>query len=53
MIYSHDAAGLLSCYIAALPFLFYEVCGTLFYSSLLFGAFWLVETEKNAHAGRV
>lgn len=41
--YTQDLTGLIGCYIAALPFFAYELCGTLFYSSLLFGSYWLLE----------
>jgi len=38
-IYSLDGAGLVQCYVAALPFLKYTVAGDLFWSVALFGAF--------------
>jgi hypothetical protein len=39
--YTHDLSGLLICYINAIPFLAYEIAGTLFYSSVLFSVYWL------------
>ncbi len=40
-MYTKDFAGLLLCYLNALPFLGYECAGSLFYGSLLFGLYWL------------
>ncbi len=37
-MYPHTAAGLLECYIAALPFFHHTLLGDLFYTVLLFGA---------------
>lgn len=52
--YTQDIAGLATCYIAALPFFAYELCGTLFYSSLLFGSYWLLESgvERSVEKSR-
>ena len=36
-------AGLVQCYIAALPFLKYTVPGDLFWAAVLFGGAWLVQ----------
>ncbi len=41
MIYPHTAEGLISCYIAGLPFFKNTLFGDLFYSAVLFGAFEL------------
>lgn len=41
-LYSNDWTGLLTCYIAALPFFGNEIAGTLFYSSVFFSAYWLM-----------
>ena len=39
-MYTHDFAGLVHCYVAALPFLQNTVIGDLFWTTLLFGAWW-------------
>lgn len=43
-MYSMDAAGLLKCYVAALPFLHYTVAGDLTWNVVLFGGLWAVQT---------
>jgi hypothetical protein len=43
-MYSADIAGLIKCYIAALPFLQYTVAGDLVWAAILFGGAWLVQT---------
>lgn len=42
-MYPHTFSGLTECYIAAIPFSRYEVMGTLFYSSLLFGVYYFAQ----------
>jgi hypothetical protein len=42
-LYSRDLAGLIQCYIAALPFLHQTVAGDLFWSAVLFGGAYLVQ----------
>ena len=42
-LYSLDTAGLIQCYIAALPFLKYTIAGDLFWAAALFGGAWLVQ----------
>lgn len=42
-IYTVDMAGLIKCYIAALPFLQYTVAGDLIWAVVLFGGAWLVQ----------
>jgi hypothetical protein len=42
-MYSHDTAGLVACYVAALPFLHLTVAGDLFWSAALFGGAFLVQ----------
>lgn len=42
-LYPHSAAGLLSCYVAALPFYGLTLAGDLFYTAVLFGTFALAE----------
>src|SRR5215813_1673233 len=39
-IYAHDLHGLMHCYIAALPFLHNALLGDMFWTTLLFGAWW-------------
>jgi hypothetical protein len=39
-MYTHDLAGLVHCYLAALPFLQNTVIGDMFWTTLLFGAWW-------------
>ncbi len=38
-LYSKDAAGLMACYVAGIPFFTNQVLGDLFYVGLMFGAF--------------
>ena len=42
-IYPHTAAGFAACYVAAIPFFQNTVAGDLFYATLLFGGFAVVE----------
>jgi uncharacterized protein DUF6580 len=42
-MYSHDLAGLIACYVAALPFLKYTVACDLLWTAGLFGGAWLVQ----------
>jgi len=42
-MYSHDGAGLIACYVAALPFFNGTLAGTLLWSALLFGGFELMQ----------
>ncbi|MBN1340158.1 MAG: hypothetical protein JXA03_12590 [Bacteroidales bacterium] len=44
-MYPVNAAGLVSCYVAGLPFLFNGVMGDLFYSGLFFGAFYMAQVR--------
>jgi Family of unknown function (DUF6580) len=39
-MYAHDLAGLMHCYVAALPFLQNTVIGDMFWTALLFGGWW-------------
>src|SRR5262245_1545123 len=39
-MYAHDLHGLMHCYIAALPFLHNALLGDMFWTTLLFGAWW-------------
>lgn len=49
--YNACAAGLLPCYIAAIPFFQWTVAGALFYSALLFGGHHLLRQRWPALAG--
>lgn len=40
-MYAANASGLVRCYVAALPFLQYNVAGDLFWGLVLFGGCWL------------
>ena len=42
-MYPHSFAGLLECYVAAIPFFQNTVAGDLFYATLLFGGFRIAE----------
>ncbi|MFL6722299.1 MAG: DUF6580 family putative transport protein [Sphingomonas sp.] len=42
-MYPHTSAGLVTCYIAAIPFFQNTLAGDLFYTALLFGGFALAE----------
>jgi hypothetical protein len=39
-MYAENAGGLVACYVVALPFLKYTIVGDLFWSAVLFGAYW-------------
>ena len=43
LIYSQDVSGLMACYSFALPFYGYGIIGDLFYSAILFGAFYFTQ----------
>jgi len=42
-MYPHNSAGLVACYVAAIPFFQNTLAGDLFYATLLFGGFAIVE----------
>jgi hypothetical protein len=44
-VYTQDLRGLLTCYAAGIPFLKGTLLGDLFYSGVLFGAFYLLEQK--------
>jgi hypothetical protein len=44
-MYPHTGAGLIECYVAALPFFGRTVLGDLFYSGVLFGAYALMRRQ--------
>jgi hypothetical protein len=50
MPYPMNAAGLMQAYIAGLPFLFNGVLGDLFYTSILFGAVYLVSNRQTVYS---
>src|SRR5260370_544006 len=39
-MYPSDLAGLIHCYVAALPFLHHSVMGDIFWTAILFGGWW-------------
>lgn len=45
MLYAKNLAGLIACYVAAVPFFSNTVLGDAFYSLVLFGGFALVESR--------
>lgn len=49
MPYSKDVAGLMQSYIAGLPFFFNGVLGDLFYTSVLFGAVYMITNPQAVH----
>jgi hypothetical protein len=42
-MYAHDLAGLIHCYVAALPFLQNTIIGDMFWTILLFGGWWITK----------
>lgn len=52
-LYTHTFAGLVTCYVAALPFFGCTVLGDLFYSGVLFSAYALLKRHGlQAHRGQ-
>lgn len=49
-MYSNDFAGLIQCYVAAIPFLHLTLLGDLFFNTAMFGSFYLVTNKKLANA---
>lgn len=49
-MYSLDLAGLIQCYVLALPFLKFTLAGDLAWAAVLFGGFWLVQRSRLATA---
>ena len=48
-LYAQDMSGLITCYVAGLPFLFNQVAGDLFYASVVFGLYeYLTAAKKDA-----
>lgn len=47
-MYPLTVQGLLACYSAAIPFFGNELAGTVFYSSVIFGLYWLREPNWSA-----
>jgi len=50
-MYPADAAGLVQCYVAALPFLRNMLTGDLFWGLVLFGGYWLLQRVRAARVG--
>ncbi|MEO6190426.1 MAG: DUF6580 family putative transport protein [Saprospiraceae bacterium] len=46
LIYIKNTGGLIACFIAGLPFLLNELAGSLFFSCLFFGTYWLYESRQ-------
>ncbi|GAA4413802.1 hypothetical protein GCM10023187_42520 [Nibrella viscosa] len=46
--YPQNGAGLLACYVAALPFFQYSVLGDLVYTAVLFGGYYLLQQRYTA-----
>ena len=44
-LYSKDIPGLITCYVAAIPFFHYTLLGDLFFVGILFGAFELAKVK--------
>jgi len=44
-IYTHNINGLISCYVAGIPFFRNEIIGDLFYSGVLFGSFYFMRMK--------
>ncbi len=51
-LYPENAAGLLACYVAALPFLHIAMLGDLLYTALLFGSMRYVERRRRVEPAR-
>lgn len=48
-LYPHTAAGLLECYVAAIPFFRNSLLGDLFYAAVMFGSYyWLTAAKRSA-----
>ncbi len=45
-MYPHTAAGLLSCYVSAIPYFHNQLAGMAFYSLVLFGGYALVQRAR-------
>jgi len=53
-IYALDLAGLIACYVGALPFLYNTLLGDMFWTALLFGGWWsarVLLAHRNAAGG--
>lgn len=48
--YSSDMQGLVTCYVAGIPFFYNGLLGDLFYNAVLFGSFYLVTSRYPALA---
>ena len=52
-IYALDLAGLIACYVGALPFLYNTLLGDMFWTALLFGGWWSAKLLFTPAAGSV
>ena len=50
-MYAHDLAGLMHCYVAALPFLQNTIIGDMLWTTLLFGGWWSAKLLFTPAAG--
>jgi hypothetical protein len=48
-LYTKDAAGLITCYIAAIPFFHYTLLGDLFFTIAMFGLFEIIKIKLPQH----
>ncbi len=51
-MYPLTFAGLVACYVAAIPFFHYTIAGDLFYAGILFGGFALIQMKLPAFRGQ-
>jgi hypothetical protein len=49
-LYAANTAGLVKCYVAALPFLQNMIAGDLFWGLVLFGTYWMLQTARAPRA---
>ena len=52
-LYAHSFAGLISCYLAALPFFGYTLTADLFYSAILFSVYAVLKSRSERTAGDI
>lgn len=52
-MYTPDLGGLITCYVAALPFLKYTIGGDLTWAAILFGGYWLTQSLLDVRRGVV
>ena len=52
-LYSHDAVGLVECYVAALPFFKFTLTSDLLWSAILFGAYHVAQVGLSWRSRRL